>query len=80
MCHLEPEFVDITWGAGGSRPAATLEVVSNVQKVLGVETCMHLICTDNPIENIDKALKVIVIACVLFLCACFFLFECECLV
>ncbi|KAF9541331.1 hypothetical protein EC957_003235 [Mortierella hygrophila] len=57
MCHLSPEFVDITWGAGGSRPAATLEVVSNVQKVLGVETCMHLICTDNPIENIDKALK-----------------------
>ncbi|OAQ31780.1 methylenetetrahydrofolate reduct [Linnemannia elongata AG-77] len=57
MCHLSPEFVDITWGAGGSRPAATLEVVSNVQKVLGVETCMHLICTDNPIKNIDKALK-----------------------
>ncbi|KAH7042393.1 methylenetetrahydrofolate reductase-domain-containing protein [Linnemannia elongata] len=57
MCHLSPEFVDITWGAGGSRPAATLEVVSNVQKVLGVETCMHLICTDNSIKNIDKALK-----------------------
>ncbi|KAF9292762.1 hypothetical protein BGZ88_006134 [Linnemannia elongata] len=57
MCHLSPEFVDITWGAGGSRPAATLEVVSNVQKVLGVETCMHLICIDNPIKNIDKALK-----------------------
>ncbi|KAF9088733.1 hypothetical protein BGX23_007139 [Mortierella sp. AD031] len=57
MCHLEPEFVDITWGAGGSRPAATLEVVSNVQKVLGVETCMHLICTDNPVHKIDKALQ-----------------------
>ncbi|KAG0060539.1 hypothetical protein BGZ90_003990, partial [Linnemannia elongata] len=57
MCHLSPEFVDITWGAGGSRPAATLEVVSNVQKVLGMETYMHLICTDNPIKNIDKALK-----------------------
>ncbi|KAG9066367.1 hypothetical protein KI688_001591 [Linnemannia hyalina] len=36
MCHLSPEFVDITWGAGGSRPAATLEVVSNVQKVLAL--------------------------------------------
>ncbi|KAG0287146.1 hypothetical protein BGZ97_007181, partial [Linnemannia gamsii] len=57
MCHLEPEFVDITWGAGGSRPAATLEMVSNVQKVLGVETCMHLVCTDNSVESIDKALK-----------------------
>ncbi|KAG0379864.1 hypothetical protein BGX24_011285 [Mortierella sp. AD032] len=57
MCHLDPEFIDITWGAGGSRPAATLEVVSNAQKCLGVETCMHLICTDNSIETIDKALK-----------------------
>ncbi|KAF8942761.1 hypothetical protein BGZ47_006164 [Haplosporangium gracile] len=57
MCHLNPEFVDITWGAGGSRPAATLKMVADVQKVLGVETCMHMICTDNPIENIDKTLK-----------------------
>ncbi|KAG0296071.1 hypothetical protein BGZ96_010235 [Linnemannia gamsii] len=57
MCHLYPEFVDITWGAGGSRPEATLEMVSNVQKVLGVETCMHLVCTDNSVEGIDKALK-----------------------
>lgn len=58
MCYLGPEFIDITWGAGGSRPAATLEVVSNAQKVYGVETCMHLICTNNPTEKIDKALSV----------------------
>ncbi|KAF9414363.1 hypothetical protein BGZ94_000415 [Podila epigama] len=32
MCYLGPEFIDITWGAGGSRPAATLEVVSTAQK------------------------------------------------
>ncbi|KAF8937007.1 hypothetical protein BGZ58_003381 [Dissophora ornata] len=57
MCHLGPEFIDITWGAGGSRPAATLEVVSNAQKVLGIETCMHLICTNNPTSKIDKALQ-----------------------
>ena len=58
MCYLGPEFIDITWGAGGSRPAATLEVVSNAQKVYGVETCMHLICTNNPTDKIDKALSV----------------------
>ena len=58
MCYLGPEFIDITWGAGGSRPAATLEVVSTAQKVYGVETCMHLICTNNPTDNIDKALNV----------------------
>ncbi|KAF9389627.1 hypothetical protein CPC16_005694 [Podila verticillata] len=57
MCYLGPEFIDITWGAGGSRPAATLEVVSTAQKVYGVETCMHLICTNNPTNNIDKALN-----------------------
>ncbi|KAG0286569.1 hypothetical protein BGZ96_009348 [Linnemannia gamsii] len=57
MCYLGPEFIDITWGAGGSRPAATLEVVSNAQKVYGVETCMHLICTNNPTDKIDKALS-----------------------
>lgn len=58
MCYLGPEFIDITWGAGGSRPAATLEVVSTAQKVYGVETCMHLICTNNPTDKIDKALNV----------------------
>ncbi|KAG0241285.1 methylenetetrahydrofolate reductase-domain-containing protein [Mortierella sp. GBAus27b] len=57
MCYLGPAFIDITWGAGGSRPAATLEVVSNAQKVYGVETCMHLICTNNPTDKIDKALN-----------------------
>jgi len=58
MCHFGPEFVDITWGAGGSRPAATMEVVSHAQKVYGVETCLHLICTNNPTDKIDQALKV----------------------
>lgn len=46
MAKLEPLFVDVTWGAGGSTSDLTLAISANAQKYLGVEVLMHLTCTN----------------------------------
>ncbi|KAG0065574.1 hypothetical protein BGZ89_008199 [Linnemannia elongata] len=57
MYNLGPEFVDITWNAGGTSSDLTTELVATAQSVYGLETCMHLTCTNMPKEKIDAALK-----------------------
>ncbi|GAD93862.1 methylenetetrahydrofolate reductase 2 [Paecilomyces variotii No. 5] len=52
-----PAFVDITWGAGGRLSDLTCEMVNVTQSIYGLETCMHLTCTDMPREKIDAALQ-----------------------
>ncbi|KAF9188086.1 hypothetical protein BGZ51_000882 [Haplosporangium sp. Z 767] len=55
MYSLGPEFVDITWNAGGTSSDLTSELVATAQSVYGLETCMHLTCTNMPKEKIDAA-------------------------
>ena len=57
MHDLGPAFIDITWGAGGSRSQLTCEMVNVAQSVYGLETCMHLTCTDMERSKVDEALK-----------------------
>jgi len=57
MYALGPEFIDVTWGAGGSTSEVTLQICNTAQAVYGLETCMHLTCTNMPRESIDIALK-----------------------
>ena len=49
MGKLEPLFIDVTWGAGGSTSDLTMEICSNTQNILSLESQMHLTCT-----NIDE--------------------------
>ncbi|KAJ5911989.1 Methylenetetrahydrofolate reductase 1 [Penicillium subrubescens] len=57
MHSLGPSFIDITWGAGGHLSDLTCEMVGVAQSVYGLETCMHLTCTDMPLEKVDQALQ-----------------------
>ncbi|PKY01453.1 methylenetetrahydrofolate reductase 2 [Aspergillus campestris IBT 28561] len=57
MHALGPSFIDITWGAGGRLSDLTCEMVNVAQSVYGLETCMHLTCTDMGIEKVDAALQ-----------------------
>lgn len=57
MRALGPEFIDITWNAGGRTSDLTSEMVKTCQKLIGIETCMHLTCTNMPKEKVDIALK-----------------------
>lgn len=57
MHDLGPAFIDVTWGAGGTSSKLTCEMVRVAQSIYGLETCMHLTCTDMEREKIDYALK-----------------------
>ncbi|KAF2264056.1 methylenetetrahydrofolate reductase-like protein [Lojkania enalia] len=57
MHSFGPMFIDITWGAGGRLSSLTCDMVKVAQSVYGLETCMHLTCTDMAKPKIDEALK-----------------------
>ncbi len=57
MHDLGPAFIDITWGAGGRHSQLTCEMVDAAQSRYGLETCMHLTCTDMEKEKLDSALE-----------------------
>ncbi|KAI0064023.1 methylenetetrahydrofolate reduct [Artomyces pyxidatus] len=57
MRALGPEFIDITWNAGGRTSDLTSELVKTCQSLIGIETCMHLTCTNMPKEKVDVALR-----------------------
>ncbi|PSC68978.1 5,10-methylenetetrahydrofolate reductase [Micractinium conductrix] len=56
MAALGPAFCDITWGAGGSTADVTLDVARSMQQEVGVETMMHLTCTNMPVDQLQEAL------------------------
>ncbi|KAF2455649.1 methylenetetrahydrofolate reductase-like protein [Lineolata rhizophorae] len=54
---LRPLFVTVTWGAGGSTAAKSLELAELCQRQLGLTTCLHLTCTNMDRTLIDEALE-----------------------
>lgn len=56
MVLMDPVWIDVTWGAGGSTSDLTLEICETAQNYCGLETMMHLTCTNMPREEIDNAL------------------------
>jgi len=58
MSKLEPLFIDITWGAGGSTSDLTLEICSNTQNILSLESQMHLTCTNIKEEKLKETLEI----------------------
>ncbi|KAJ1957596.1 methylenetetrahydrofolate reductase 1, partial [Dipsacomyces acuminosporus] len=56
MSKLDPLFVAVTWGAGGATAQRTLELCSACQGVFGIETLMHLTCTNMDKQMLDRAL------------------------
>ncbi|KAJ3114036.1 hypothetical protein HDU96_002624 [Phlyctochytrium bullatum] len=57
MYTLGPEFIDVTWAAGGGSSELTMQICATAQAVYGLEACMHLTCTNMPREKVDIALR-----------------------
>ncbi|KAH6659294.1 methylenetetrahydrofolate reductase 1 [Truncatella angustata] len=57
MYEFGPKFIDVTWGAGGRIAELTCEMVTQAQTFFGLETCMHLTCTDMGEEKVNDALQ-----------------------
>lgn len=58
LTELKPSAISITWGAGGSTRDRTLELASVTQRDYGVDTIMHVTCTNMEQGMVDDALRV----------------------
>ncbi|KAL0490936.1 methylenetetrahydrofolate reductase [Acrasis kona] len=57
MANLNPDFIDITWGAGGSTSDLTIDISTTAQNLVGVETQVHMTCTNMKKEDLRAALQ-----------------------
>jgi len=54
---LKPDFVSVTYGAGGSSKDKTLEIASSIKKNLGLEVLAHITCVQTTKEDTAKILN-----------------------
>ncbi|MCR5737583.1 MAG: methylenetetrahydrofolate reductase [NAD(P)H] [Eubacterium sp.] len=56
LTDLQPDFISVTYGAGGSgvANATTTDLCSHIKNQLGVETIAHLTCLYNTRESVDQ--------------------------
>lgn len=57
LAGLKPLAINITWSAGGSTKEQTLELAALTQKEYGIDTVMHLTCTNMVQGSVDDALR-----------------------
>lgn len=49
---LEPDFISVTYGAGGSRCGKTVELASYIQNSLGVDAIAHMTCVGSKKDDL----------------------------
>jgi methylenetetrahydrofolate reductase (NADPH) len=54
--RLEPGFVSVTWGAGGSTRRKTVELVTQIQRELGITAMAHLSCVGSDRVQLTQTL------------------------
>ena len=52
LAALKPDFISVTYGAGGSRSKKTVEIASYIQNTLHIEALAHITCVGNKREDI----------------------------
>lgn len=52
MALLKPDFISVTYGAGGSRSGKTVEIASYIQNQLGIDAVAHMTCVGNKKEEL----------------------------
>jgi len=56
LLAVEPDFISITRGAGGSLRGGTVPIAYLVKTKFNVETIAHLTCLDTPIDELENIL------------------------
>jgi len=54
--RLDPGFVSVTWGAGGSTRRKTVELVTQIQRQLGLVAMAHLTCVGAACDDLAETL------------------------
>src|SRR5947209_8700429 len=53
LAELNPSFVSVTYGAGGSTREKTLDIVSRIKRDTGIEAMAHLTCVGSTREELN---------------------------
>lgn len=56
LAPLQPDFVSVTYGAGGSTRARTQEIVARIKRDFGIEAMAHLTCVGATKDDIAAVL------------------------
>lgn len=56
FAELSPDFMSVTYGAGGGGNQRTVEISSRIKNVLGIESLTHLTCIGHTRDEIDGIL------------------------
>jgi methylenetetrahydrofolate reductase (NADPH) len=56
LAPLKPSFVSVTYGAGGSTQALTVDLVTRIKKEIGIEAMAHLTCVGHSAAEIAAVL------------------------
>lgn len=54
---LEPGYISVTYGAGGSNRARTVEIAARIKKEYGIESQAHLTCVSHTKNEIESVLN-----------------------
>lgn len=55
--ELQPTFVSVTYGAGGSTREKTIDLVGRIKNEIGIETMAHLTCVGASRADLDQILQ-----------------------
>jgi methylenetetrahydrofolate reductase (NADPH) len=55
--HLSPDFVSVTWGAGGSTRDKTVDLVLDIQQEIGLTAMAHLSCIGSTPDQLAATLE-----------------------
>lgn len=53
---LAPDYISVTYGAGGGQRGRTVEIASKLKNHYGIESMSHLTCVGHSVEEIDELL------------------------
>ena len=57
IAALHPDFISVTYGAGGSTSKRTIEIASKIQDTYGIPALAHLTCVSSSKEDVATMLE-----------------------
>ena len=57
IARLKPDFMSVTYGAGGGTSVFTAEIAAEIQRDFGVPTLAHLTCVSSSREHVMQVLR-----------------------
>ena len=52
LAELNPDFISVTYGAGGSHSKKTVEIASYIQNTLAIDAMAHMTCVGSSVDDI----------------------------